>query len=112
MQSNTQTYKLDYKVSQAFDADNATTAAGSPSQELHWSVFGKVLSSQLQELVMAVSLTAPVFYSQPTWDLFRTSVYPSVIVGTVREKKRLSLRVARQIALGVLADTESRLWEE
>jgi hypothetical protein len=39
-------------------------------------------------------------------------MYPAVIVGMVAGKKRLSLQAARRMALGVLADTETRLWRE
>lgn len=115
--TNTRTAILDYKLSKTTEDDASTVLHKSAQRGVgatyhHWPSGGRVLNSHLQELVMAVTLTAPVSYSQPYWDLFRTSVYPTVAAGMVRGKRRLSLRESRQIALGIMAETEIRLWRE
>lgn len=111
------TATLDYKLSKTPENDASTvlrhaSQGGMGTAYHHWPFPGKHLSSHLQELVMGATLTAPVSYSQPHWDLFRTSVYPAVVAGMVPGKRRLSLRASRLIALGIMADTEIRLWRE
>jgi hypothetical protein len=69
-------------------------------------------ASHLHQWLLAATLTARVTYSQPQWDFFRASMYPAVIVGVVSGPRRLSLQAARRMALGVLSDTEKRLWKE
>lgn len=118
MQSNsTQTVTLDYRLGRGLEDDASTVLRRPPQQGpvtiyQHWPFLGKTLSGHLQDLVMAATLTAPVSYSQPHWDMFRTSVYPAVVAGTVQGRRRLSLRASRQIALSILAETEVRLWKE
>src|ERR1035441_783838 len=111
---NTRTATLDYKLSKSPEDDSSTVLRHSAQEQTaatyhHWPLAGKTLSTHIQELVMAVTLTSPVSYSQPCWDLFRTSVYPTVVVGLAQKKRKLSLRESRQIALGVMAETARRL---
>jgi len=117
LRHNSLTTATTYEFSGEYDGRDASTILGSgrvrtlAPYAAEGSSIGKA-NSQLQELALAFTLTGPVSYFQPPWDLFRTSVYPSVVSRAVQGKKRISLRVARRMALGVLADTEGRLWRE
>ncbi len=69
-------------------------------------------TGRLGEWLLAATLTSQVTYSQQPWELFKSSLYPAIEVGITTGRKRISLQAARRVALGVLADTEQRLWRE
>lgn len=113
MQSTIQTATSNYRLKRPDEADNSTAMNRSLEESgLPERVPGVTTVGCLNEWLLAATLTASVSYFQPQWDLFRSSMYPAVVIGIVQRKKRLSLRAARQMALGVLADTERRLWKE
>jgi hypothetical protein len=70
--------------------------------------------SRLQWLLgaaLTAPLTAPVTYYCRPWTVVNSSLHPIVAVG-VLQRKRISLSMARAMALKVLADTEERIWTE
>ena len=58
-------------------------------------------------LLFAATLTAPIVYFNPQQEFIRSGLYS--VAHSVRKRKRLSLKAARQHALRVLAETEVRL---
>ena len=118
MRSKTQTATSNHALRKTPGDDASTVIVGSfhrdttPLSRSNGVPVGSTGGAHLHEWLLAATLTAPVSYFQPPWDSFRTSMYPAVIVGMVAGKKRLSLQAARRMALGVLADTETRLWRE
>ncbi len=62
------------------------------------------------KLLLAATLTAPIAYFNPQQEFIRSGLYS--VAYSVRRRKQLSFRVARQLALRVLAETEVRLRQE
>jgi hypothetical protein len=112
-----QTARSRYKIENG--AATATSAAQyfadeASQPDLRWPgpQFRQPLSGVLSAwLLAAATLTAPVVYYDPQCEFGGAGVY-SITESGAQRRRRLSLREARLLALGTLADIERRLWQE